>query len=39
MTGNACPIFMSIKDIEKVKFDIDYCIEKLEKPKKRCFLF
>lgn len=30
---------MSIKDIEKVKFDIDYCIEKLEKPKKRWFLF
>ena len=30
---------MSIKDIEKVKEDLDYCIDKLNKPKKKNFWF
>lgn len=30
---------MSIKDVEKVKNDIDYSIDKLEKPKKKWFFF
>ena len=30
---------MSIKDIERVKEDIDYCLDRLNKPRKRNFLF
>ncbi len=30
---------MSIKDIERLKADIDYCIDRLRKPRKKSFLF